>query len=159
MNRVTLICGKICSGKSTLARKLREENGGVILSADELMLKLFPAGAGEKHDEFSGKVKAYLYDKADELLKAGTDIILDWGFWSRRERAYVTKHFKNRGAEVCWHFTTVDDETHLKFINGRNKKILAGESTDYFVDEGLFAKAKFLFDEPTEEEKAELLKN
>ncbi len=158
MRKVSLICGKICSGKSTLAKELREKNGGVILSVDELMQKLFPAGAGDKHDELSGKVKAYLYGKADELLMAGIDVILDWGFWSRRERSYVTEHFKERGAEVCWHFTNIDDETHLKFINGRNKKILAGESTDYFVDEGLFAKAQFLFHEPTEEEKAKLTK-
>ena len=41
MAKVFLICGKICSGKSTYARKLMENRQAVLLSADEIMLALF----------------------------------------------------------------------------------------------------------------------
>lgn len=42
MAKVTQICGMLCSGKSTLARKVCAQSGAVLLSCDELMLSLFP---------------------------------------------------------------------------------------------------------------------
>ena len=152
MSKVTLICGRICSGKSTLARKIQAEEGGVILSCDELMLKLFPKGAGDMHDEIAGRVKAYLYGKAEELLKNDVHIILDWGFWTARERNYVNNFFRERNAEVRWMFTNIDDRTHVDYIIDRNQKVIAGECSDYYVDEGLFMKARSLFQEPDDEE-------
>ena len=41
MAKVILICGKICSGKSTYAQQLRRENRAVVLSIDEVMLAFF----------------------------------------------------------------------------------------------------------------------
>ena len=50
MPKVLIMCGKICSGKSTYAEKLKFENKAVILSVDELTLALFENQAGEKLD-------------------------------------------------------------------------------------------------------------
>jgi alpha-mannosidase len=36
-----LLCGKLCAGKTTYARRLAPELGAVILSVDEIMLSLF----------------------------------------------------------------------------------------------------------------------
>lgn len=47
MPKVLIMCGKICSGKSTYAEKLKLENKAVILSVDELTLALFENQAGE----------------------------------------------------------------------------------------------------------------
>lgn len=55
MAKVFLICGKICSGKSTYAEYLRTENTAVLLSVDEIMLALFGLYAGNKHDEYTEK--------------------------------------------------------------------------------------------------------
>ena len=33
-----MICGKLCSGKSTYAKKLQQEGKAVVLSIDEIML-------------------------------------------------------------------------------------------------------------------------
>lgn len=41
MAKVILICGKICSGKSTYAEQLRVQNNAVVLSTDEITLALF----------------------------------------------------------------------------------------------------------------------
>lgn len=152
MSKVTLICGKICSGKTTLANKIRAEEGGVLLSCDELMLRLFPKGAGDMHDEIAGRVKAYLYSKAEELLANGVDVILDWGFWTRRERDYVNNFFRERGAHVRWEFIDIDGSTHIGYILDRNNMVLAGKCMDYYIDEGLFMKARYLFQEPDDEE-------
>lgn len=40
-SKIYLICGKICSGKSTYSQKLRDEHKAVILSVDEITLVLF----------------------------------------------------------------------------------------------------------------------
>ena len=40
MPKVIMTCGKICSGKSTYAQKLRLEYSAVILSVDEITLAL-----------------------------------------------------------------------------------------------------------------------
>lgn len=104
------------------------------------------------HDEIAGRVKAYLYGKAEELLNNNVHIILDWGFWTARERNYVNNFFRERNAEVRWMFTNIDDRTHVDYIIDRNQKVIAGECSDYYVDEGLFMKARSLFQEPDDEE-------
>ena len=77
MAKVILICGKICSGKTTYANKLKAESGAVLLSVDEVMLTLFGQHCGDRHDEYAAKTKEYLYAKSLELLGMGIDVILD----------------------------------------------------------------------------------
>ena len=61
MPKVIMICGKICSGKTTYANKIKSTNHAVILSVDEIMLALF----GQNVDgEYVSKVKSYLYKKS-----------------------------------------------------------------------------------------------
>jgi len=89
MSKVILVCGKICAGKTTYAKKLAEEIGAVILSVDEITLALFGQHLGDKHDEMVEKTKKYLFGKAAEIISVGVNVILDWGFWTREERQYA----------------------------------------------------------------------
>ncbi|MDE6745031.1 MAG: ATP-binding protein, partial [Oscillospiraceae bacterium] len=57
--KVILICGKICSGKSFYAERLRKEHGAVMLSVDEITLSLFGQHIGEKHDEICERTQKY----------------------------------------------------------------------------------------------------
>ena len=91
MAEVIMTCGRICSGKSTYAQKLRTERNAVILSVDEITLALFPDGAGEMLDTYVERAEELLYRKALEIIEAGTDVILDWGFWTRAERIYARR--------------------------------------------------------------------
>ena len=52
MAEVILICGKICSGKSTWAKALCRESGALCLSVDELMLALLPERLGDPAAQF-----------------------------------------------------------------------------------------------------------
>ena len=47
MSKIILLCGKIGSGKTTLAKQLEKEKSFVCFSADEKMLKNY----GEIHDK------------------------------------------------------------------------------------------------------------
>ena len=89
MAKVFLICGKICSGKGFYTRRLKEKEHAVVLSCDEVENDLFHHKFGTRHDEISADIKAYLRKKAADIARAGCNVILDWGFWSREERRSV----------------------------------------------------------------------
>ena len=95
MAKVIMICGKVCSGKSTYAEKLRKKENAVLLSADEIMLSIFGQNIGEKHDEYSEKIKSFLLSKTPEFIDIGTSVILDWGFWTRHERNFTRDFFQS----------------------------------------------------------------
>lgn len=152
MAKVILICGKICSGKSTYAKQLRRERNAVVLSCDELMLSLFDPLLGDKHDEIGAKAEAYLCDRALDIVGAGVDVILDWGFWQKAKRQETARFFEDRGAAQEWHYVDVSEETCRRNIEGRNAAVQAGMPGAYFVDEGLLKKVESRFEKPDRSE-------
>lgn len=152
MAKVILICGKLCSGKSTYAEKLRTETDAVLLSIDEIMLALFGLYAGETHDAYAEKTKRYLYGKSVEILETGTDVILDWGFWKRDERAAAKEFYAARKIPCEFHYLDVCDGIWKERIEKRNLAVASGRLTAYPVDENLAAKFKSLFEAPDKEE-------
>ena len=89
MAKVFMICGKICCGKTTYAKKRCTDHNAVLLSVDEITLALFGQHCGEKHDEYVLNAKTYLLNKSLELINKNINVVLDWGFWTRKERAFT----------------------------------------------------------------------
>jgi len=137
MAKAILICGMICSGKTTLARHLMEKSPAVLLSMDELMLAVLPPQLGDMHDGISAKCREYLLARAVETVRAGVDVILDWGFWTRADRTRTTQYFRKYGIETVWHYAEVDDGELDARIARRNAMVERGETTAYYVDENL----------------------
>lgn len=152
MAKIILICGKVCSGKSTYANKVKQDCNAVILSCDEITLGLFDGQLGEKHDDVLNKVKSYLYKKAEEIVAAGTNVILDFGFWSSLERRNITKVFIDKGIEIEWHYVEVTEEIWRSNIQKRNHMIKQGLCMDYYIDKNLLEKSSRQFEAPTHEE-------
>ena len=75
--KVIMTCGKICSGKSTYARKLRDEYKAVILSVDEITLALFGQDAGGKLDGYVEKLKAKFASMFEPPDESETDVIIN----------------------------------------------------------------------------------
>lgn len=146
MARVLLICGKIASGKSWYCRGLMERAPAVLLSVDELTLRLGPLR--ENHDKASGAIQEYLLDKAAQIAAAGVDVILDWGFWTRESREAARRYFRERRIETQWHYIDVPERAWRENIARRNAAVLAGEESGYYVDEGLLAKLAAGFQPP-----------
>lgn len=61
MAKVILVCGKICSGKTTYSKSLLKEYSTVLLSVDEITITLFGPNGGKEHDLMVEKTKRYLY--------------------------------------------------------------------------------------------------
>lgn len=148
MGEIHLICGKICSGKTYYARELSRLENAVILSCDALMLSLYPPLLGENHDEVAQRVREYLHARALDILRTGTSVILDWGFWTCADREKTEAFYTEKGVIVRWHYMKTSDETLLERIRQRNAQVLAGEDKSYYVDEGLFEKMQNRFEEP-----------
>lgn len=152
MAKVIFICGKICSGKTTYAERLRSENKAVVLSVDEIMLTLFGLYAGDKHDEYAERTKKYLLDKSVEIMEAGMDVILDWGFWTRDERISVKEFYMARNIEYEFHYIDISDEIWKVRLDKRNAAVSAGAANAYFVDDNLAAKFDARFEIPDRDE-------
>ena len=146
--KVYLMCGKICSGKSTHARELRKEHRAVVLSVDEITLALFGQDAGEKHDDYVARAEAYLYRKSLEIVESGISVILDWGFWTKEERDYARQFYGSRNIPYEFHYIEVDDAEWHRRLEKRNAAITRGELDAYYVDDGLAAKFAAIFEKP-----------
>ena len=142
------MCGKICAGKSTYAETLRTKNRAAVLSVDEITLALFGQHVGEKHDEYVEKLENYLYSKSLDLIEAGIDVILDWGFWTREEREFAREFYGSRGIKCELHYIDVCDKTWSERLSLRNEAISRGEVSAYYVDDALAAKFESIFEAP-----------
>lgn len=153
MAHVILLCGKICSGKTTYARQLKAERpASVLLSCDELMLTLFPDGAGEHHDVLAQRARQYHFSLSLELIRCGADVILDWGFWTRQWRNEARAFYAGHGISCALHYVDAPPGVWQQHIEARNQSVLAGQTGAYYVDDGLLAKLESRFDEPTDDE-------
>ena len=152
MAKVIFICGKICCGKTTYAHGLCRKNNAVLLSTDELMLAVWGQHCGEKHDEYAAKIQKYLLNKSLEIIASGTDVVLDWGFWQKKQRDSLKEFYKSRNINCEFHCIDVPEEVWRERIKKRNEAVLEDEGIAYFVDENLAAKFESRFETPTDDE-------
>ncbi len=152
MAKAILICGKICCGKSTYAERLRKGNKAVLLSVDEIMLALFGLYAGDRHDEYAEILQKYLFAKSVEIISSGGDVVLDWGFWTRKKRTQAKKFYEDRNIQCELHYIDVDETAWEERIARRNKTVQAGKTQAYIIDSKLMKKFERCFEPPAEDE-------
>lgn len=147
-----MMCGKICSGKSTYAQKLREQHKADVLSVDEITLALFGQAAGDNLDDYVARSEEYLYQKSLEIIKTGINVVLDWGFWTKYERDYAKQFYGSRNIGYEFHYISISDEEWKKRLMKRNNDVLEHKTDAYYVDDGLAAKFDSIFQIPDRSE-------
>ena len=149
MAQMILICGKVCAGKTTYAKRLAKELCAVRLNADELMKPLFGEYLGQRHEEILDTTVGLLLDKAAEAYDCKVNVILDLGFWQREMRERANRFFAQRGICPQWHYLKIDDAEWRRRIAKRNAQVLAsGSGADYLIDENIIQKFEDPADEP-----------
>jgi len=110
MNNGSLIffCGKMGAGKSTLAKRLAEDKGAVLISEDDLLSKLYTGKIKSVKDYklYSDKLKPVVSDTVQQILKRGVTVVLDFPANTERQisdgvHSEHTCYFVDRNDEVC----------------------------------------------------------
>lgn len=113
MATLHLTVGLPGSGKTTRARLLAEENTALRFTPDEWVIPLFGESDPDgKRDVMEGR----LLWVALEALKIGTDVVLDFGCWSRDERSAIRWLAHSVGSRCQLVYMPADHETQLERI-------------------------------------------
>jgi len=145
MAKIIALCGKICSGKSTYAEKIRKKYNAVVLNADTIMLSLFDEQLGVKHDEIDKKVTQYLYSMTEKIIDTDTNVILDFGFWTYKARQDTRLYFTDKGIEIEFHYVNTPINMIENNVVKRNEN---RSKTSYYIDENILKKCLDSFEEP-----------
>lgn len=154
-----LMVGLPGSGKTTLARRLEQEFGALRLTVDEWHVRLFGMDVEDRgaetdfvaHNLRHGAIEALLLETASRVLTLGADVILDFGFWTRRERDQLRAKAHALGAGFRIHFADAPKEVLLERIRARNRDLPPGT---FHIPEASLVAWMDLFEPPSPEELA-----
>jgi len=148
MAKVFLLCGKVCSGKTVYAHKLCNAKKACLLSVDEETLNVTETEQGTDSDEQVRIIKLKQLNRSLKLISKGKNVVLDWGFWTKRERKSVKEFYKENSIDLELHYICISDDLWNRRIDMRNALVLSKNTKAYFVDAGLKDKCKAMFEEP-----------
>ena len=115
--RLILTCGLPGAGKTTLAHRLADERPAVRLSKDEWLWAMgsspWVRGDGERMEH-------QLWALAQEMLRVGTSVIVDFGLWARVERDEMRSAARALGVAVELHHLHAPIDELWERIERRN---------------------------------------
>lgn len=116
MTHLFLMVGLPGAGKTTRAAQLAAEHRALLLTPDEWMISLFDGSQPDgKRDLLEGRLIAV----ALQALRLGTDVVLDFGLWSRDERSALRWLATSAGASCQVVYLPVDREVQRARIAHR----------------------------------------
>ena len=115
--RLILTCGLPGAGKTTLAGQLAADRGAVRLTKDEWLWAL---GSTPWDEATREKVEYELWRLAQEILRLGLSVVLDFGLWARSERDEMRCVARGLGAGVELHYLDVGTDELWRRIEARN---------------------------------------
>ena len=102
--RLILTCGLPGAGKTTLARHLAADRGAVRLTKDEWLWAL---GSTPWDEPTRENVEHELWRLAQEILRLGLSVVLDFRLWARSERDEMRSVARDLGVGVELHYLDV----------------------------------------------------
>lgn len=145
-----LMVGLPCSGKTTLAQEIENEQSALRLTTDEWHVRLFGQDAEEpEHDVRHTLIETMLWSIANRALVLGTNVILDFGFWAREEREDFRLRAKQLGASSEVHFLDVSKDELMRRLAVRNSQ---PSQESFHIPEDMMKPWIAFFQRPTPDE-------
>lgn len=101
--RLVVVTGLPGSGKTTLATELARSMPAVRMCPDDWMMS---SGIDLWDDGVRGRIEAFQLDLALDLLRAGANVVIEWGVWTRGERDALRDAARAIGAAVELRYVT-----------------------------------------------------
>ncbi|MBE9157055.1 AAA family ATPase [Nodosilinea sp. LEGE 06152] len=106
-----LMYGFIGSGKTTYATQLEKDLPALRFSIDEWMIALYGQDSPESEfEERYIRTADLIWNIATRVLELDQDVILDFGFWSRKSRDDARERLSRAGAGFTLYYVTCADE-------------------------------------------------
>ena len=143
---VHMICGFIGAGKTTLARNLERETGGVRFTIEDWTLAL--QGMSMSLEELilsEQRCKKMIWNITQRLLPSCNDVILDFGFWTEDERMLWRDRIEQASARPRVYYVEVGLPVLRRNLAKRNAHLPLGS---FEFDDEMFAALAKRFQPP-----------
>jgi predicted kinase len=102
-----------------LARRIAADRGALRLTQDEWLIAL---GSNPWDSATREKVDHELWRLAQDVLRLGVSVVLDFGLWARVERDELRTAARDIGVGVELHYLDVPEEELWRRIEARNSE-------------------------------------
>ena len=145
-----LICGRIVSGKSTLATELGRRDATVVIREDNWLSALYGDEMTTIADDVrcTARLREVVGPHVVALLNAGVSVVLDFQANTFESRAWMRRLLDRTGAAHVLHVLDVPEDVCLERLRARNA---AGEHP-FAVTEAQFHQITRHFALPTPDE-------
>lgn len=117
------ICGRLASGKTTLARKISAAESAIFLCEDVWLSRLSNGiSSFEDYLVWSRRCRSVMGPLIVDVLKNGTSVVLDFAGNTANERSWVRSLFESAGSKHLLHYLEVPEEVCLARLIERNRK-------------------------------------
>lgn len=150
MPTLHLLCGKIASGKSTLAKTLGAKHRAIVLSEDHWLASLYPGEIQAIADYLrcAQRVRGVLGPLVVNLLESGVNVVLDFPANTLANREWLLGLAQAAKVPHRLHYLELDDATCRARLHARNAQ---GEH-DFAATDAEFDLITRHFSVPSEEE-------
>ena len=156
--KLIFLCGKMATGKSTLARDLAVRENAVLLVQDDFLNALFP---GEITDipafvDRYTRLRNALAPHICVLLSKGISVVLDFAAATKTQRVWFRELIERTHVEHELHFVDAPDAVCKTQLRNRSRGLPAG--TRWTTEED-FEAINTYFQPPSEDEKFNVVRH
>jgi predicted kinase len=140
-----VLCGKLASGKTTLARQIAAEADAVLFCEDVWLSRLFPGEIVSFGDYLSrsARFRSAIAPHVQNLLRRGISVVFDFAGNVPQERAWARSLCEADSVRFVLHYVKASDELCKRQLSRRNDELPDGSQrttveefdaiTKYFV--------------------------
>ena len=138
-----LMCGKIASGKSTLASALAVEHAAVLLSEDHWLASLYPGEIRGVADyvRLARRIREVVGPLVIKVLESGASVVMDFPGNTVANRQWLASLAQAARVGHCLHYLEVEDEVCRARLHARNERAehdFAATDAEFDVITGYF---------------------